>query len=143
MSKLEILLLILLCMSWLTNLTTLLYFIFNKKQKRRTRMKPIFDKKEFKKALEKRDKNVLIDIVCQYKWERDYSQEERNKAEDECIKLEKALAILASIFVRETTFGKDDKEEMRNKKNYIVAFAKEVADYIINGSFENENETEI
>lgn len=98
------------------------------------------NEKDLKQALESKDKNVVIDFALQYKWERDYFEREKNKAEDEQIKLEKALDILASIFVRETTFGQDDKEEMRNKKKHIVAFAKEVADYIINGTFTNEEE---
>lgn len=101
------------------------------------------NEKDLKQALESKDKNVVIDFALQYKWERDYFEEEKNNAEDECIKLEKALDILASIFVRETTFGEDNKEEMRRKKKYILELVKEVADYMINGSFENENETEI
>lgn len=98
------------------------------------------DEKDLKQALESKDKNVVIDFALQYKWERDYFEEEKNNAEDECIKLEKALDILASIFVRETTFVENDKEEMRNQKKLIVALVKEVADYMINGSFENEEE---
>lgn len=96
---------------------------------------------DLRQALESKDKNVVIDFALQYKWERDYFEREKHKAEDECIKLEKALDILASIFVRETTCWEDDKEEMRRKKKHILVFAKEVADYIINGSFENNNET--
>lgn len=84
------------------------------------------NEQDLRQALESKDKDVVIDFALQYKWERDYFEREKRKAEDECIKLEKALDILASIFVRETTFGQDDKEEMRNKKKHIVAFAKEV-----------------
>lgn len=101
------------------------------------------NEKDLKQALESKDKNVVIDFALQYKWERDYFEKAKTKAEDECRKLEKALEILASIFVRETTFVENDKEEMRNQKKLIVALVKEVADYMINGSFENENETEI
>ena len=101
------------------------------------------NEKNLKQALESKDKNVVIDFALQYKWERDYFEKEKTKAEDEYIKLEKALDILASIFVRETTFVENDKEEMRKQKKLTVAFAKEVADYIINGDFEKENETEI
>ena len=98
------------------------------------------NEKDLRQALESKDKNVVIDFALQYKWERDYFEKAKTKALDESIKLEKALDILASMFVRETTFGEDDKEEMRRKKKHILAFAKEVADYMINGSFENEEE---
>ena len=98
------------------------------------------NEKDLKQALESKDKNVVIDFALQYKWERDYFEKEKIKAEDECRKLEKALDILASIFVRERTCDSDSKEEMRNQKKLIVAFAKEVADYMINGSFENGEE---
>ena len=101
------------------------------------------NEKILKQALESKDKNVVIDFALQYKWERDYFEKEKNNAEDKCIKLEKALDVLASIFVRERTCDSDSKEEMRNQKKLIVAFAKEVADYMINGDFEKEDETEI
>ena len=98
------------------------------------------NEKDLRQALESKDKNVVIDFALQYKWERDQFEKVKIKAVDECFKLEEALDILASIFVRETTFGEDDKEEMRKKKKYILALVKEVADCMINGSFENEEE---
>lgn len=101
------------------------------------------NEKELKQALESKDKNVVIDFALQYKWERDQFERMRADMIDYNRKLEKELDILASIFVRETTFGQDDKEEMRNKKKHILALVNEVADYMINGSFENQNETEI
>lgn len=101
------------------------------------------NEKDLKQALESKDKSVVIDFALQYKWERDYFEKAKTKAEDECIKLEKALDILASIFVRERTCDSDSKEERQKAKVHLVMFAKEVADYMINGSLENENETEI
>ena len=101
------------------------------------------NEKELKQALESKDKNVVIDFALQYKWERDQFEKEKNNAEDECIKLEKALDVLASIFVRERICDSDSKEERRKAKVHLVMFAKEVADYMINGDFEKEDETEI
>lgn len=101
------------------------------------------NEKDLKQALESKDKNVVIDFALQYKWERDYLQREKEKAEKECYKVEKALDILASMFVRERSYDSDSKEERRKAKVHLVMFAKEVADYMLNGSFENDDETEI
>lgn len=39
-----------------------------------------FNEEEFKKALAIKDKQVLIDLICQYKWERDYFERKYKSA---------------------------------------------------------------
>ena len=80
----------------------------------------IFDEKEFRQALEKRDKSVLVDFVCQYKWERDYFQREQEK-------LAKALDILAFNLVC-TIAGLKTPADKRAKKEEYKKLALEVAD---------------
>lgn len=88
-------------------------------------MKPIFNEKEFKKALELRDKNVIIDFVCQYKWERDYF-ESQNKLHQKAFDL--AIHNLACLYNELLKKGTPTKEEVEAMENLILATARKVID---------------
>ena len=85
-----------------------------------------FNEKEFKKALATKDKQVLIDLICQYKWERDYFERKYKSAK-------KAVDLLLQdiggkvVGIRDNHIIADDiaealaKERVFNKELYDEA----------------------
>ena len=82
----------------------------------------MFDEKEFRKALELRDKNVRIDFVCQYKWERDYFERQYKKSN-------KALDVVLTLAINENEECKTlSKEEKQKIKEHIKALGFELVE---------------
>lgn len=83
----------------------------------------MFNEKELKECMSKKNKEVVIDFVCQYKWERDFF-ESQNKLHEESFDL--AIHNLTCLYNELLGKSEPTKEEVEAMKNLFLSTAKKV-----------------